>query len=440
MEYCSKQLYVGIDVHSKEHKAAIIPKALFDDLGALWKRVKPITIRNDSESYESLNKAIRSHISSSDGVSIAVDYTGGHYSEPLVHYLQAQGYHVHYLESRGMKGAREHLLDEESKSDVIDCIAIAYMLYLRDTHGLSFRISETTPELGTIAATLNSLVLQRLQFNKLVVQTTNRLHQFLLATFPEGEERYFNQLLKIIPYYPTPKDIVNTNGLEAINGLRPQYKKRIIQLAESSVGIHDDTYRWLIRELGTLRIYFLERREIITSMLRKQVNVHPYGKILLSFPQLGEIAAASIIAVIKDIKNWPDKKKLKKALGVYGISVQSGTSCRTKQGREGNKRGRIALFQTCLRCIRTNAPDNDFGDYYFRQVNRGKVRMKALVSTMGKLAEIIYHCLRSGEPYEYQGIYRLNKVSANKDIGSANLLHTGTKERPLPTEVDNYGN
>lgn len=31
------------------------------------------------------------------------------------------------------------------------------------------------------------------------------------------------------------------------------------------------------------------------------------------------------------------------------------------------------------------------------QVVRGKPRIKALVSTMGKLAEIIYHCLKIGE-------------------------------------------
>ncbi len=36
----------------------------------------------------------------------------------------------------------------------------------------------------------------------------------------------------------------------------------------------------------------------------------------------------------------------------------------------------------------------------------GKKKIKALVSTMGKLAEIIYHCLKTGEPYKYQGIYR----------------------------------
>ncbi len=55
---------------------------------------------------------------------------------------------------------------------------------------------------------------------------------------------------------------------------------------------------------------------------------------------------------------------------------------------------------------RSYTADSDFKDYYLRQVARGKPRMKALVSTMGKLAEIIYHCLQAGETYVYQGVYK----------------------------------
>ena len=129
----------------------------------------------------------------------------------------------------------------------------------------------------------------------------------------------------------------------------------------------------------------------------------------------GDVAAATIIAIIKDIDRWPDKKKLKKALGVYSSLKQSGTSLgRTRQGKEGSRHGRRVLFQVCFGCIRTNVRDNDFKDYYLRQVARDKPRMKALVSTMGKLAEIIYHCLKAGEPYQYQGIYRTNTISTGE--------------------------
>jgi transposase len=368
-----------------------------------------------SVTFERLDRAIRSYISSSDEVAIAVDHTGGHYSEPVVHFLHMRRYTVYHLETKAVKAARERLLDQESKSDVIDATSAAYLLYLRDVHGLSFRISAMTPELGSKAAALNALVLQRWQFNKLASQATNRLHQFLLAVFPEGEARYFNQLLKITPCYPTPEDILASNGLEAIEGLRQKDKRNILELAANTVGIPGQVYQWLIRDLSDQRMEALAKRDALTSILRTQVATHPYGDVLLSFPHLGEITAGTIIGIIKDIGRWPDKKKFKKALGVYSSLTQSGTSPgRGRQGKEGSRHGRRVLFQVCLGCIRTNAHDNDFKDYYLRQVAGGKPRMKALVSTMGKLAEIIYHCLKAGEPYQYQRKYRTTIISSGK--------------------------
>ncbi len=410
-----RKLYIGLDIHSREHKAAVVPVALLEGPGAPWRKVKPLNIKNDIHDFERLDTAIRSHISSTEEVAIAVDHTGGHYSEPVVHFLQAKGYTVYHLETKAVKAARERFLDQESKSDVIDATSTAYLLYLRDVHGLSFRISAMTPEFGSKAAALNALVLQRWQFNKLASQANNRLHQFLLAVFPEGEARYFSQLLKITPYYPTPKDILASNGLETIQGLRQKDKESILELAANTVGIPGQIYQWLIRDLSHQRMEALAKRDALTSILRTEVATHPYGDILLSFPHLGEIAAATIVAIIKDIGRWPDKKKFKKALGVYSSLTQSGTSPgRTRQGKEGSRHGRRVLFQVCLGCIRTNVRDNDFKDHYLRQVASGKPRMKALVSTMGKLAEIIYHCLKAGEPYQYQRKYGTTIISSGK--------------------------
>jgi len=404
MRHAQRTLYAGIDVHSREHKAAVIPVALLRQSGEKWKKVMPLTIKNCITDFQRLDAAISAHTCNVDDVAIAIDHTGGHYSEPLTHFLQAKGYDVYYLETKAVKAARERFLDQESKSDVIDAVSSAYLLYLRDVHGLSFRISAMTPELSSEAAALNSLVLQRWQFNKLATQATNRLRQFLLAVFPEGEAKHFRQLVKITSHYPTPADIIASNSLDDIGKLRSRDKESILELASNTVGISNDVYRWLIRDLSIQRTESLAKRDALTSVLRKRISEHPYGDILLSFPYLGEIAAATIVSVIKDTERWPNKKKFKKALGVYSTSTQSGSgSGRNRQGKEGSRHGRRVLFQVCLCCITTKAPDNDFRDFYLKQVGRGKPKIKALVSTMGKLAEIVYHCLKVGEPYQYQG-------------------------------------
>jgi predicted transcriptional regulator YheO len=55
----------------------------------------------------------------------------------------------------------------------------------------------------------------------------------------------------------------------------------------------------------------------------------------------------------------------------------------------------------CLTAVRLDQ-NNSFKDFYERQLQKGKPRIKALVATMGKLTEIIYHCLKYNEPYQYQ--------------------------------------
>lgn len=406
MHFEKKQLYIGIDIHVREHKVAIVPAFLFEQRGALWKRIKTINIKNQRDDFAHLDNIIKEQVSNKEDAVIAVDHTGGHYSEPIVYFLLKRGYQVYYLESKGIKAARERLLDQESKSDEIDSISAAYMLYLRDTQGLSFRISLMNYELGTQAAVINSLILHRWHFSKLITHVTNKLHQLLIATFPEGESRYFKKLMEIIPFYPTPGNICNGNNLNGVERIKEKDRESIIQLATNSIGVPDSTYEWLIKELGSLRLDLIQKRETITSMLRAQLNVHDYSEILYSFPHIGEITTGTIIGIIKNIDNWPDKKKFKKALGIYSTLKQSGSKYRGRKGKEGSRHGRRVMFQTCLGCIRKNAVENDFKDYYNRQVTQGKARIKALVSTMGKMTEIIYHCLKNRELYKYQGIYK----------------------------------
>ncbi len=238
----------------------------------------------------------------------------------------------------------------------------------------------------------------------------------LLAVFPEAEAGCFNGLLKVTQYYPTPRDILAGNSLEMVEGVRPKDRESIIELAKTTVGIRNESYRWLIKELSVQRMDALAKRDFLTATIEKEVAEHPYGDILLSFPYLGSTAAATVIGIVKDIDRWPNKKKLKKALGVYSRMTQSGVSGSTRQGKEGSRAGRRVLFQICFGCVSLHARNNDFKDHYLRQVKRGKPRMKALVSTMGKLAEILYHCLKTGELYRYHGTYAMRGVSDEKQV------------------------
>jgi len=110
MENCHHKVYVGVDVHRHEHRVAIMPIAFLHRSGSKWKQAKFLTIKNDSGSFKRLDAAIREHLVYPDEAVIAIDHTGGHYSEPLVWFLQRQQYNKLATQCTNRLHCERHLL------------------------------------------------------------------------------------------------------------------------------------------------------------------------------------------------------------------------------------------------------------------------------------------------------------------------------------------
>jgi transposase len=402
-----KKLYVGIDVHLKQHVVSIIPVTMFQDNKTGWKKTKSVKIGNNRQDFENLDLLLKSQDTSADQVSIAIDHTGGHYSEPISYFLKSKGYEVYYLGPASVKAAKERLLGEENKTDKIDSATLAYLLYLRDFYNISLNITATSADFESQSSLLRSLLLQNQYYRKLGAQTTNRLHQYVHAVFPEGEETYFNQLLDILSAHPTPEAIINDPDVFKKSRISVKSRKVIRDLAKRTIGVPGQTYKHIIQDLALLRISNKIKTISIERTIRELVREHPYSSVLMSFPGIKEKSAAIIISTVKDINNWPTKKKFKKGLGVYGTIRETGEKhTKFKRGLSGDRMCRQCLFMACFSAVRSKS-NNDFKDFYEAQVRKGKPRIKALVATMGKLAEIMYHCLKFNEPYQYQSLYSM---------------------------------
>ena len=198
---------------------------------------------------------------------------------------------------------------------------------------------------------------------------------------------------------------MKSRGLAGVINIRLSTREDILSWAKRTVGVPSARYRWLIQDLCRQRSQAADKCDEIDAILSEEVGNHIYGPILLSFPGVGEVVAATIIGTVKDIGNWSDKRKFKKGMGVYGTVRQTGGKPpRKRTGRSGDRHCRHALFIACMSGLRTKA-DNDFRDYYLRQVGRGKKPLQALLRSMSKMAEVMYHCLKNGELYSYQGTY-----------------------------------
>lgn len=410
-------VYVGIDVHANRarrgstHVAAVIPLATMERAGAAWKRKAGILkFHNARADFDALLAAIRAHERDPQAVQVAIDHTGGHYSAPLVHFLMSQGYEVFHLEPKAVHMVRKGVLDEERKDDSLDAATLARLLYLRDRLGESLRIAPVRADLQSQTAGIRACILQRWSANKAATQAANRMHQYLTAVFPEGERLYFRELLTLARFFPpTPERIISLDheGNPEALPLPAKKWKAIVEAARQSVGVPGAPFERVLTRAGEDHARAIHQRELLTKEIERHVQQHPYGPILCSFPYVGPAAAAVIIATIQDVARYPTKKHFRKALGVYSTARQSGDSAPVgAMGREGSKDGRRVLFQAVLGLVTEKAPPSDFRDAYRRLVAKGKKPKRALVAVAGKLAEVIYHCLKEGEPYAYLGTWR----------------------------------
>jgi transposase len=256
-----------------------------------------------------------------------------------------------------------------------------------------------------LADEIHTLALQRYNLVRQDTRNLNKLHGLLSAVFPEGEAKFFSYLVKAAPYYPTPEIILKSRQMSRASEIPAAIRQKIMHMAKDTVGIAGPKYEWIIRELGKMHLAHLTRLKDIDQQISSKLEHHPYYLILKSFPGMGNTAAATLLGEIKDIDFWPNKRKFRKGLGVYSVAKQSASSNVSVMGREGSRHARRVLFQVALVCIGDRMKDNNFRDYYRRLVGRGKMRKKALVATMGKIAEIIYYCLKQEIPYERNSIY-----------------------------------
>jgi transposase len=409
-------VYVGIDVHSRQHVAAVVPLSTMELPGAAWKK-KAATLKllNRRPDFAALLAAIRSHEPDPQAVQVAVDHTGGHYSAPLVHFLLTEGFDVYHLEPKAVHMVRKGILDEERKDDSLDAATLARLLYLRDRLGESLRIAPVRPDLTSSATGIRAAILQRWSANKTATQAANRLHQYLTATFPEGEKAFFKELLTIARFFPPTPDRILAVHAEGNPDALPLPRKKwstIVEAARESVGVPSAPFDRVLSRAGEDYARAIAQRDAMGADIEAHVQAHPYGPILLSFPYVGPAAAAVVIATIQDVSRYPTKKHFRKALGLYSTAKQSGERApEGKMGREGSRDGRRVLYQACMGMVAKSAPPTDFRDTYQRQVDNGKKRKRALVAIAGKLAEVIYHCLRTGQPYRYQGTWRKEEVA-----------------------------
>lgn len=139
----------------------------------------------------------------------------------------------------------------------------------------------------------------------------------------------------------------------------------------------------------------------LDSQIREIVDNHPYKPILWSLPAKGYIWACTLIGVIGNVNRFSNYKQFKKYVGFTAEGKTSGVSVRaSRMSYHGARPTRRVLFQMTMFLISPRGGDNPFKEHYKRLIDRDMPKMKAIGHVAGKLAQVMYSCLKYGRTYD----------------------------------------
>jgi transposase len=397
------KLYLGIDVAKNSYQIAFLPLPV--DILPAWSTVSSISISPCKDGFTRLTKAINDRAEPRD-VAAGIDGTSSYYAAPVIQHLATLGCNIFAVSPEAGKSLREGLLQTKLKTDHIDAVAFAYGTYLYETIGWNSGVHRFDLELTNRLLPLVQFVRLRTQTVKLKTQATNRIRALLPALYPEASGGLYTRLIKALERWV---DMPENSLADAIDGssITRSRREELKLLLTETVGIRSEPLREGLRTWVHFRRDREQEIKSIDKRIAHFVNEHPYGFILKSFPNIGNVRAALLICAIKDISRWRSSASLKKALGYYGVVRSSGDSYRITRGPGGNKEAKSALFQTVVASLpKVKRNPSDFVDRYFYHKGKGATFKKAVYKAASSMVDIIYSCLKTRQAYSYQGRYR----------------------------------
>jgi transposase len=165
---------------------------------------------------------------------------------------------------------------------------------------------------------------------------------------------------------------------------------RQVPLAKEEAQARDSDLRLL--ELVEMEIAQLDQQLVEEAWEDEKV------RLVMSIPGIDYTVAQTCLAAIGDVSRFASGKKLASYLGLNPSTRQSGPHCYhgpiTKQG---NAHARWLLVQAAQHLGPYPGPLGQT----FRKIARRKNRNVAVVACARKLAVLVWHVLRSGEPFRY---------------------------------------
>jgi len=403
-------LYIGIDIGKMRHVAGFVSLSLLDR-HQRFEACPVLAFENSREGFHALLERIRT-LAPLEHCFVLMEKTG-HYHKALVQYLQELDIPVYVMHVQERpKGMM--------KTDKRDALNLANTLYnqlalgvqVMDKTKLVRRVVSPTPA----AAQLKGLIRHRYELVREATQRKNKLTALCDELFPEFTRILHDPngltALAIRERFSTPATLA-TASLSALQEVRGKTRMlsdaRLLELqhlATQSIGTKDMVRQrglvleqaQLVKELRLLQEHIAQLESEIIAIVAEARE----GRILQSL-SIGPIQAATIIAAIGSIENFPNAGSLKSYFGWSPTVIQSGSTVdyvgQTHGGTRPMKQMMFLIVSSLInrdtewaklyeRLVKAQCP-------YDERTGQRKGKLRVIGRVAGQLIETMYALLKT---------------------------------------------
>ena len=365
--------------------------------------VKPFPFYNSKKSYNEFWQKLCQFKDQEGLEQIVIGFEStGPYAEPLFHFLRKKPVTLVQVNPVHTKRVKELTGNSPNKTDNKDPRVIADVISLG--HALTLVVPEGP------AAELRRLTQARERAIKDRTAIINQLQHLIFVIFPE-----FLKVLKIstktaryfIKNFTTPEKIFALD-LDSVGQILKKVSrgklgqdraKQLHDAAENSIGISEgkQSIVFVIEHL----IGRIEAEDQFINSLEKQMRIYlqqiPYSQNILSIKGLAEVTVAGLIGEVADFNKFDTISEVMKLAGLDLYEISSGNH---RGQRLISKRGRPLmrklLFFAAINAVKSKGIMHA---KYQQMLDRGKLKMKALVAISRKLLGLIFAIVRDNTKY-----------------------------------------
>ncbi len=170
-------------------------------------------------------------------------------------------------------------------------------------------------------------------------------------------------------------------------------KKAAVMLRKIAPGSIVELERKLLARELLADVRWLDKR-IPVAKQRLSQELAAYGTTLTDIHGIGEIGAATILAIVDDPTRFPDRGHFAAFNGTAPLEASSGDVRRHRLSRRGNRQINKVIHVAARTQIRRAGPGRT---YYDRKLAAGKGKMEALRALKRQLSDVIYRRLLADE-------------------------------------------